>query len=438
MKRKLLRSFAVLAMALMCGNAWADYDGTSAVYCPTNQTNYDNLATAYTGIKDLSDTDITLELHKNVNLTARFTWDQAKNLKIVPKANVEINRPGDYNGFLNKSTGSLTIGSSEYTITIKGNNVTNYQRTLFYLEGNTSMTLENIVIKDIEFGSGSNGTGYIYKIESGKGNSQSKLYLKNVVVNNCTTKNAGLILNERTDNDLIYLYNKITFENCSGAYISTKGRIRVGEGDNKPEITNPISIYWAGTAPTSNSAIIAKGKSYLDKFTILNDNLSLYNNHSTDITFIQAYTATTSSEAKGAATLVLPFESTIPDGVKAYKLNSVNSDNTISTEEVKSKLSANTPVLINTTSEGGKYKFVSTNTTNNEAFATSSGSPSEGLLRGVYSETYVPVNSYILAKGKTDGAIGFYKVNSENTKKVNANHAYMTLPESGSLAKACG
>ncbi|MGM9777867.1 MAG: hypothetical protein ACI3ZD_05990, partial [Prevotella sp.] len=149
---------------------------------------------------------------------------------------------------------------------------------------------------------------------------------------------------------------------------------------------------------------------------------------SPDLKLAQAHTVTTSSDAKGAATLVLPFESSIPEGVTAYTLNNVD-NNVINTTKVETTLSADKPVLINTKAEGGNYKFIAkTALAGNEV--TGSGTPTSGLLTGVYAETTVPSDSYILAKGGS--GVGFYK--SKGSSKVTANHAYLTIPSSSSSA----
>ncbi len=121
-----------------------------------------------------------------------------------------------------------------------------------------------------------------------------------------------------------------------------------------------------------------------------------------------------------AATLVLPFEATIPSGVKAYKLTAVGEDNKITCEEVSETLPANTPVLVN--AEAGSYTFEA-----KEVPATAEESPKAGLLTGAFAETTVPQNSYVLQK--QNNKVAFYKVSSDKIK-VQANRAYLTTPTS--------
>lgn len=96
----------------------------------------------------------------------------------------------------------------------------------------------------------------------------------------------------------------------------------------------------------------------------------------------------------GAATLVLPYETTIPSGVKAYTL-SYTSGSEITATEVSTTIPANTPVLIN--ASAGTYTFEATDTK-----TTKAATPTSGSLTGVWTSTTVPSGSYILYNG-TDG-----------------------------------
>jgi len=122
------------------------------------------------------------------------------------------------------------------------------------------------------------------------------------------------------------------------------------------------------------------------------------------------------SDAK-AATLVLPFSATIPNGVKAYKLTAVDTNNKITWEEVTETLPANTPVLIN--AEKGDYTFEATEATSKEE------TPKAGLLTGVWEETTMEQGVYVLQM--QEGKVAFYQVASDDIK-LKANQAYLTVP----------
>lgn len=57
----------------------------------------------------------------------------------------------------------------------------------------------------------------------------------------------------------------------------------------------------------------------------------------------------------GASTLVLPYDATIPNGVKAYTLTNTEGEATAIATELTGSIPANTPVLIN--AAAGTYNF---------------------------------------------------------------------------------
>lgn len=118
----------------------------------------------------------------------------------------------------------------------------------------------------------------------------------------------------------------------------------------------------------------------------------------------------------GAATLVLPFEASIPDGVKAYKLTGVNG-NKIQTEELTGKLPANTPVLVN--ADKGDYEFAST------TMASQDIVPQAGLLTGSWLGETVAQDNYVLQM--QNGQVAFYPVKSDDIV-LKPRQAYLTLP----------
>lgn len=120
----------------------------------------------------------------------------------------------------------------------------------------------------------------------------------------------------------------------------------------------------------------------------------------------------------GAATLVLPFESTIPAGVKAYTLTYTSGSSSADAEEVTGTLAANTPVLINA-SANGSYTFYAASTS-----LEKSDVPVYGALTGVWEETYAPAGAYVLQNN--NGTVAFYQVETDKTVKISANRAYLT------------
>lgn len=120
----------------------------------------------------------------------------------------------------------------------------------------------------------------------------------------------------------------------------------------------------------------------------------------------------------GAATLVLPYETEIPEGVKAYTLEYASGNKAVATE-LKGVIPANTPVLVN--AEKGDYTFKAT-----AKLTTKADKPVSGSLHGVWSEVVVPVGSYVLQN--QSGTVAFYRVDAADFK-VKANQAYLYAPK---------
>lgn len=120
----------------------------------------------------------------------------------------------------------------------------------------------------------------------------------------------------------------------------------------------------------------------------------------------------------GAATLVLPYETEIPEGVKAYTLEYASGNKAVA-KELTGVIPANTPVLVNAAQ--GDYTFKAT-----AKLTTKADKPVSGSLHGVWSEEVVPVGSYVLQN--QSGTVAFYRVETADFK-VKANQAYLYAPE---------
>lgn len=129
-------------------------------------------------------------------------------------------------------------------------------------------------------------------------------------------------------------------------------------------------------------------------------------------------THTLSVTDAGAATLVLPYETEIPKGVKAYTLTYASGNKAVATE-LTGVIPANTPVLVN--AEKGDYTFKAT-----AKLTTKADKPVSGSLYGVWSEDVVPEGSYVLQS--QSGTVAFYRVETADFK-VKANQAYLYAPE---------
>ena len=128
-------------------------------------------------------------------------------------------------------------------------------------------------------------------------------------------------------------------------------------------------------------------------------------------------------------TFIAPFDVAIPEGVKAYKVNKMEEDGiTVKLEEVATTISANTPVVLeNTTEENFTKDFFGKSTATKNTYTV-------GLLTGVYNnsaeEPYViPASTeetvnYVLQTQPAGQA--FYIVQSDYSMKT-PNRAYLSV-----------
>ena len=123
-------------------------------------------------------------------------------------------------------------------------------------------------------------------------------------------------------------------------------------------------------------------------------------------------------------TLILPFDAEVPTGVTAYSVSETSGATlTLTTEDA---FVANTPYIV--FAENGA---AATLAGLGSAYTDATYTPNGSLLTGVYAETAIPVGSYGL-QNQGDGA-AFYLVDNTVTKKITANHAYLTVPSSNGV-----
>ncbi len=118
----------------------------------------------------------------------------------------------------------------------------------------------------------------------------------------------------------------------------------------------------------------------------------------------------------GYSTLILPFDASIPNGLRAFKCSDHTTDQLVLVEA--ESLEANTPYVIQGTA--GTYTFKGLGNITQDSYT-------DGFLTGVYVDTKAPMNSYVLQK--LDGQVAFYKV-TEGQPTVKANRVYVTIPAS--------
>lgn len=197
-------------------------------------------------------------------------------------------------------------------------------------------------------------------------------------------------------------------------------------------VTNRINL-GALTLTFGDVAVAVASNGTLNQFTGNGSN-SFKNNSgvkfSTEMYFEEAtdyagheVTLTQSSDGKAYATLNLPFATTIPEGVTAYKKGE-STGASVKLEEYKptnNVLPANTPVLLQA-NEAGEKTF---------APAAYVAKDNTTGFNGTLAATAVTGNAYILAK---DGnTVKFCRLSSTNNT-VNANKAYLTVPAASATA----
>ena len=124
------------------------------------------------------------------------------------------------------------------------------------------------------------------------------------------------------------------------------------------------------------------------------------------------------------ATLILPFNAIIPDGLVVYQLTTVEDGNKVYGERLES-LEANKPVLVKAPTSGN-YTF-----TSDEDVSTAKGA-TNGLLTGVYTEYTTVAGDYLLQN--QGGNVAFYLVGESTHPKVKPFRAY--IPNGSASAKA--
>lgn len=194
--------------------------------------------------------------------------------------------------------------------------------------------------------------------------------------------------------------------------VSTQKRVKIGVGALTLNISNTANYLCVGKDGVVDRLNIGRNDYGDNKFStdFIFEEATDYAGH--DVTF------TASTDGKAYATLNLPFATTIPTGVTAYKKVD-GTESSVKLEVYKNEkeiLPANTPVLLQA-NEAGVKTF---------APATYKAQETTGFSGTLAAAAVAEknANAYILAK---DGdAVKFCKL-SATSNTVNANKAYFTL-----------
>lgn len=131
----------------------------------------------------------------------------------------------------------------------------------------------------------------------------------------------------------------------------------------------------------------------------------------------------------GYATVYLPFDALVPDGVTVYTVSNLTSNQvqlTGQTAEAGNRLLLPRTTAVVVKAASGDYQFVT-----NSADVNTTSVNGTNLLKGVTERTEASTlgnNIYALGKPSTSESVGFYKVNTETY--LPANRAYLKVEDS--------
>jgi hypothetical protein len=121
------------------------------------------------------------------------------------------------------------------------------------------------------------------------------------------------------------------------------------------------------------------------------------------------------------ATIVIPFDASLPDGISAYNVVSIDEEKILAKQ--CESIQKNKPVLI--VGAEGEYTFYGFQ--DDTELSATTGNLTNGLLVGTYNDTAVPNDSYLLQDHS--GEIGFYHVDNDvNKVGLKPFHAYLSVP----------
>jgi len=403
------------------------YDAVGVTYGDGTKTNYSTFEAARSAVATAAQ-DATIVVMEDQNITSRVNAISGKTISIV--AGVDgvtlTNTASNALSFLANANnaGTINVGSADHSLIIKNSAATT--NSVVEVSGtgdaaaNAIINIENVTFKDITKTAKAENPDVNGLIKTN--NSAPKISLKNVTFDGCSVAGTdeGLVLCNA--NGMVTLSGGLTFTNCTGHNFRVKGRME--ESSFTP--SQVMTIYNDGIA-LGSSAVIKMTPANTAYYTLVNEDRCLIgkgNTSNEELVVSEAYTLSVPST--NTTTLILPFATTIPEGVTAYTLAYTDGAASVKATQVETTLPVNTPVYISATGSelGTKYKFnASTRATSATAASTDveETARTSGALTGVYSSTNI-TSGYVL-----DGT-NFAKL-TESTS-VDAYKAYLTATES--------
>ena len=188
---------------------------------------------------------------------------------------------------------------------------------------------------------------------------------------------------------------------------------------------NPNCLFIANKGILNQNNVLVKGE---EGYTCANLVLETGKPFRAPFDFTATSASMTKTISNQFATLILPYEATVPEGCEAYTLTGVDENNVVGGDPLGATIPANTPVLL---ANAGEYEFNAENVTvsvvANPTYLT------KGLLTGVYSATQAPTDSYVLQT--QDGEQAFYHATAGNEPTMNPFTAYLTYTASNNANK---
>lgn len=198
-----------------------------------------------------------------------------------------------------------------------------------------------------------------------------------------------------------------------GSFVFDDG-IQLLEGDD------PNYTYWAGpdltmtcggSVPLNLNGVIGEDKVIV---YIAIDLTSTFG-YAVDVHLGYARASMAVKAAAKYGTFCAPFTVAVPSEVQAYTVASADASGLLTLDEVEKVIPANTPVVLFAEAGLEAVEFFD---------IAEEGTPTAGLLTGVYEATSAPVGSYVLQS--IDGKVGFYQVAAGQQPTVGANRCYLT------------
>ena len=209
----------------------------------------------------------------------------------------------------------------------------------------------------------------------------------------------------------------IAVENITVASDNTftfSGGIKLTEGDD------PTYDFWLGPGITEDCGgsvpLDLNGKFIGDDHIVvyISINIAEFVGYPVEVHLGYARATMAVNAVAQYGTFCAPYAVEVPDGVQAFTVPSVADNNVLDLTEVVGTIPANTPVVL----------FAEAGLETVESFGVAeAGTPTVGLLTGVYEETPAPVDSYVL---QNNVLVGFYQVAEGGRPTVGANRCYLT------------